>query len=199
MADKAKQIHAFEPMPHLYNTVISSVETNNAGNINMKMMAVGKESGKLRMFKNNNSSIAAAENADTIEIPVSTLDSELKNQEQIDYIKIDVEGYEYKVLQGASGIIGKHKPVLLIEIHPQFILNYQDNCEDVISWLENQGYSISFYSFLDEQRKSKARRFLNRFFPSKGRQLKNKDEFFSDIELTPQLLSYHLLCEPVYA
>lgn len=52
------------------------------------------------------------------EIEIKTLDSFAKqtNLPNPDFIKIDVEGHEYKVLKGAEGVLEKSKPVLFIEI-----------------------------------------------------------------------------------
>lgn len=36
-------------------------------------------------------------------------------QEPIGFIKIDVEGYELAVLEGARDILGKHRPIVLVE------------------------------------------------------------------------------------
>lgn len=47
-----------------------------------------------------------------ITIAIETLDS---FQLQPDFIKIDVEGFEYQVLQGAGETINRNRPILLIE------------------------------------------------------------------------------------
>jgi Methyltransferase FkbM domain len=36
----------------------------------------------------------------------------------VDFIKIDVEGYEYFALQGAMRILRKQRPILFVEVHP---------------------------------------------------------------------------------
>lgn len=46
-------------------------------------------------------------------------DEVLLAQERVDLIKIDVEGFEYRVLQGLSGTITKFKPKILCEFNPQ--------------------------------------------------------------------------------
>ncbi len=55
-------------------------------------------------------------------IHVKTLDSLVleKGLKKPDFIKIDVEGYEYKVLQGAIKTISSNHPVLFIEIAKTF-------------------------------------------------------------------------------
>lgn len=37
--------------------------------------------------------------------------------EQIDFIQLDVEGHEYEVLKGATELIKKYKPILMLEGH----------------------------------------------------------------------------------
>ena len=44
-----------------------------------------------------------------------------KEEFNIDTIKIDVEGYEYKVLSGAKDTLKKYKPLMFLEIHASFI------------------------------------------------------------------------------
>ena len=57
---------------------------------------------------------------DSISVPVDTVDSMASRfageVENISLIKIDVEGYEWGVLDGAEGVIGAFRPHLAIEI-----------------------------------------------------------------------------------
>jgi len=62
-----------------------------------------------KQISNDSSNVAAKQ------ISVVKVDSFLKNKQPPDFIKIDVEGYEYKVLQGMSNTL-KNKPKLMIEI-----------------------------------------------------------------------------------
>jgi len=58
------------------------------------------------MLDNNNSSIVNEPgNASTVEIAVTTLDTEMSDKGGIDFMKIDVEGFEMHVLQGATQLI----------------------------------------------------------------------------------------------
>jgi FkbM family methyltransferase len=56
-----------------------------------------------------------------VQVKTTTLDSFVKTHTQIpDYVKVDVEGAEIFVLQGAQDILLKHKPILFIELHSIF-------------------------------------------------------------------------------
>jgi hypothetical protein len=55
-------------------------------------------------------------------------------------IKLDVQGYEFEVIQGGEQTIRRHEPVLLIESPPD---------DNVIGFLERIGYA--FYTFRNDQ------------------------------------------------
>jgi FkbM family methyltransferase len=59
------------------------------------------------------------------------------------FIKIDVEGHEKQVLEGAAEIIVKHHPVLLIEIEERHI--GKEKMEEIFSLLKTQGYKGYFF------------------------------------------------------
>jgi hypothetical protein len=69
------------------------------------------------------------------------LDTLLNDETEIDLIKIDVEGAEYLVLEGISGIINKTKHILVEchldedweKIRKKLIDEYKLNCTNVIS------------------------------------------------------------------
>ena len=72
-------------------------------------------------------------------IPLRTLDS--YNYENIDLIKIDVEGFEEEILAGAMQTILRNKPVIVVE---QQKLEYKDAMTDKpsIKILESWGYRV---------------------------------------------------------
>jgi len=51
------------------------------------------------------------------QVNVTTIDS--YNFDKIDFIKIDTEGHELYVLEGAINTIEKYKPNIFIEVHPK--------------------------------------------------------------------------------
>ena len=54
----------------------------------------------------------------SIEIETVTLDNFLKEKtERVDVIKMDVEGAEAQVLQGAGRLLEKYRPIILSEMH----------------------------------------------------------------------------------
>jgi hypothetical protein len=80
-------------------------------------------------------------------VPTKRLDEYLEEKGVCpNFIKIDVEGYEFPVLKGGSGFFAKHKnnlPPILVEISPRV---YKDLGMDV-SELEDYMFSWGYKSY----------------------------------------------------
>ena len=74
------------------------------------------------------------------EVNVKKLD-DLKLENPISFIKIDVEGHEIEVIQGAIKVIKKNKPILLVEIEERYS---KKKVIDTINYINSLGYK-SFY------------------------------------------------------
>ena len=69
------------------------------------------------------------------------LDDIIKNR-KIGFIKIDVEGHEKNVIKGASKIIKKNKPNMLVEIEERYT---KEKLKKTINFINNLGYKSYFF------------------------------------------------------
>jgi FkbM family methyltransferase len=102
-----------------------------------KTAGVYTDSGMARFSDNKFTSEVPPHTQDTFEI--KTMDTVCKelNITNVDFIKIDVEGYEYKVLKGGKDLLKTSRPKLLIELHGK------PTGEEVVKYLEDLNYSVT--------------------------------------------------------
>ena len=72
----------------------------------------------------------------------NTLDNLLKNEDNITFIKMDIENYEYYSLLGAKKIIDKFHPVISIELH-----NTDPYYNEIINFLRIKNYKTNDISY----------------------------------------------------
>lgn len=60
--------------------------------------------------------------------------------DRIDFIKIDVEGFELDVLIGGKETINKFKPTMLIEINDATLIRQGISRNDIFAWLQENNY-----------------------------------------------------------
>lgn len=116
-------VYAFEPVPNLYAQFRKSAELNKFSNIQIYNYACGNSENIQSIAVNNKnlgqSSLIEMESAQkSISIQVKKLDDVFPNIPVINVMKIDVEGFEYEVLLGASNVIAKTKPAIILEYSP---------------------------------------------------------------------------------
>lgn len=88
----------------------------------------------------------AGQNLPTQEIQLSTLDEFVTSldTQSVDFIKIDVEGFEYNVLRGGAKTISREKPIIFVEIADKIPKKNYTNVDysKTLKWLLDNGYRI---------------------------------------------------------
>lgn len=112
MAMKFKQVIAFEPIKELWSCFYRNIRPYDQ-KIKLHKCALGAEEKKVQIEKHAQSCVSHFVSDLPGDFPVATLDS--FQLQACDLIKIDVEGYEYFVIQGALETIKKYRPVIILE------------------------------------------------------------------------------------
>ncbi|MGE7634497.1 FkbM family methyltransferase [Bacillus paramycoides] len=112
-----KKIYSFEPAKELFTVLDFNVQVNKLKNIELFNYAVGKEMGEALLNYNHQNTGSSNISSDGHEIVKSVTLDKLKI-EKPDFVKIDVEGFEYDVIQGMQKVLQVSNPVLWIEVFP---------------------------------------------------------------------------------
>lgn len=117
---KFGQTIAFEPNVNLYNTFNKSIALNSLqNNLIVINKAVGNDNKVIELYMEyTTSNMLEIDNPKNIQkIEMTTLDTfvESSNLEQCDLLKIDVDGIELDILEGAIQLIKNFKPIVIIE------------------------------------------------------------------------------------
>ena len=79
------------------------------------------------------------------EIPLVQVDTFLSEQkvEKIDFLRMDVEGYEFHIIQGMKDTIQKSKPMFQIEVHASLL--GKEGTQNFLKHFQNLGYEAKYY------------------------------------------------------
>lgn len=149
VGEKGKVI-SFEPFSINHNAIKKHIEINTLSNVRLEKLAVGSESGTITMYldetEGNLGMVTAnyIENAKEETVEIVSIDEYLKSKplQKIDFIKIDIEGFEYPTLLGLKNTLEKYHPAILIEILEDSGTTQND--EKVHEFLYNLGYIKQF-------------------------------------------------------
>jgi FkbM family methyltransferase len=148
------RVVAFEPNPANYEALVGNVSLNRFNNVDAYNIGLGAASEQAELAVpfglpgqgtvRADLKIAYMRRAGTVRVPIRIrpLDDmvAVERLQPPDMIKIDVEGYEVQVLQGARRTLQTFTPALFIELHGLEKDDRARNVNDVLHLLSGLGY-----------------------------------------------------------
>jgi FkbM family methyltransferase len=140
------RVIAFEPDAHNFSLLQEHVELNGLeGQIDLHRAAVSDKAGQSHFLADGSCEARfAPPSRNTMIIDVVTLDGALAGN-QIDILKIDVEGYEEMVLRGATNLLrtpGLKPRVIFVEVHPYAWASPRAGSDALLGLLNERGYRV---------------------------------------------------------
>jgi FkbM family methyltransferase len=135
---------AFEPQPVLHKILCANLVLNSIPNVLTYAMALGDAEGEclipeLDYSQSNNFGGVSMDMVEEGEsVPLGRLDD--FQLEKVDFIKLDVEGFESKVLAGATETIARCHPIMYIEN------DREDRSAELIQRLFDLGYNLWWHT-----------------------------------------------------
>jgi FkbM family methyltransferase len=126
-------VYAFEPEPENYALLVKNVEVNGYRNVVCLQQAVSNTSGEAELFAgwydthHSLCRFAGVDSTRSIKVEATSLDEFFQKQEwpPIDFIKMDIEGWEPFALEGMTELLRRSK-------HLKMILEF---CSDLVRQL----------------------------------------------------------------
>src|SRR5206468_3751683 len=124
-----------------YSYLRENMELNAIKNISLHQVAVGDSQGEVWLTLDDTySRVLDDKQANTVRVAMTPLD-DLIGEQQFAVFKLDVEGVELSVLQGArQSLMAGRLPVILFELNGSS-RRYGLEDEAIIEFLSSQGYS----------------------------------------------------------
>src|ERR687895_1246290 len=144
------KVVAIEADPENFELLKKNINLNNLTNVLPLHYAVFSTATRIKLYEQSASAkynsvmlTRAAKTKNYVEVNADTLDSILKQNgiNQVNWIKIDVEGAEYEVLKGSTEMLSGENVSLLVEIH-----NIEDPSHyyNIVDFLKHRNYEMTF-------------------------------------------------------
>jgi FkbM family methyltransferase len=121
------EVHAFEPVPSTYERLQGTLALNpRVRNVVANQIAIAKASGQMEIhtftgLHHGYSSLSTLGRKDIVShtVVARSLDDYVAEQRirRVDFLKVDVEGAEAQVLAGATAVLGKWAPSVMLEVN----------------------------------------------------------------------------------
>jgi FkbM family methyltransferase len=141
------RVHAFEPEPTLFKALQRNLQRNGAANVRAVNLALGNCPGRVAFYRSlfnsgDNRLGDMAWKGQRLEVEQVRLDDALPNR-RVDFVKMDVQGYELKVLEGMDGVLEASPEVsIYFEFCPADLQAAGTPPEAILEHLQQRGFRV---------------------------------------------------------
>lgn len=145
LADKvgpSGKVYAFEPDSKNFEILEKNIEINKLSNVILIKAALSSQKGVKKLYRSTENygdhrMFGKEKKRGSEEIKTMKLDDFLENKEKkVDFLKIDTQGWEPAVIDGAKEIIKKNKPTIFFEYSPKSYKAAKLDGDRMIYWIE---------------------------------------------------------------
>ena len=141
------EIFCFEPTDYAFARLRANSLLNDFSNIifEKKILSDNKNTLSIaRMLSDFHHEESYNVKEDISKVPVTSIDEYSTDFSRLDLIKIDVDGYDFRVLLGASNAIKKFKPKVMIELAEFTLKSAGDSIQNILDFFSQNDYD-GFY------------------------------------------------------
>jgi FkbM family methyltransferase len=137
------KVFSFEAHPRIFGYLQENVALNGLSNVTARNVAVGNTNGTVDLLEcpGDDSQSCVAHGNGAVAIPMVSLDDIFPNPEPVALLKIDVEGYEKFVLEGADRLLSS-TICIYFECAPSNLIRYGYTCKTLLDVVERAGFVL---------------------------------------------------------
>jgi FkbM family methyltransferase len=157
-AGRQTAVHAFEPEDINAARFRENMALNNIQNVQLHREAVSNIEGTLHLFLSKTANAGTHSTLynertvteESIQIPATTLDAFARatNLPRLDLIKVDVEGAEFEVIQGADSVLRTYRPRVILELCDRLQIERGLSSRQIKEFMVERDYSA--YTIADD-------------------------------------------------
>jgi len=145
------RVVAIEPNPSVADQLKGNVERSKLSNVIIEQTACSDSSSTLTLYIPDESKLGQASlsksnagGVKSVQVRSVTLDQLIRDHalETVTFVKIDVEGAELIVLRGMTDTLRRLRPIIVLELVPDLLVNLGTTKDEVIAFLTSFSYSI---------------------------------------------------------
>jgi FkbM family methyltransferase len=146
LAGPAGCVFAIEPTTRAFNQLKRNAELNDFKNITFIKVGLGdKELGEVEINFQSSYRLDGSREEGKERVVLTTLDSVVREQNlaRVDFLKVDVDGFEGKVFRGAAETLRRCRPRMLFELTPAAMKANGDDPLELMNKLRALGYEFT--------------------------------------------------------
>jgi len=139
---------AIEPQPAIFRVLCANLALNGLANVSPLAVGCAARRGTMTIppvdyhspVNHNSGGVSLGETEKGVPVDVLPLDQLLDVDRKVQLLKIDVEGMEKDVLEGASRLVERHRPLLYVEN------DRIDESQALIEWIMHADYRLWWHT-----------------------------------------------------
>jgi FkbM family methyltransferase len=149
-ANSQNRAFSFEPSPILCERLSAIRALNQFGDrMKIEQIGIGETSGVTEMLLDPGSGYVQTQRFDqtmwstpeVVQMRIESIPDAASRLNVIpQFIKLDIESYEYEAIKGSLEFLARHKPVLFLELHLNYLDQRNISASTVVQMVEECGY-----------------------------------------------------------
>jgi FkbM family methyltransferase len=151
-ANSSNRVFSFEPSPLLTERLVAIRDLNQFGErMRIEQYGIGEKDAVVEMALDPIGGFVQAQHFDhsmwgapqPVRVKLESIAQAAERLHSIpEFLKIDIEGYEFEAIKGSQEFIARHKPTIFLELHLNYLDERQLSARSIVTMLLEAGYSF---------------------------------------------------------